>query len=272
MINRCPRRLALPHLPRYHSHMRVMILGIGDAFTAHSFGSSAVIEGPGAPGTFVLIDCPDLIHRALRESSTKANWKLDESMIQDVIITHLHGDHCNGLESFGFKRMIRRRETSAADAPIPRVYTSRLSADMLWERLRPAMGVDREGKPTRKLEDLFDVHALDPSTPVTVAGLTVHCRFTQHPIPCLGLKISDGKRTLGWSGDTPYEQAHIDWLSDADVIVHECNVPPAHTPIEKLNALPDALRRKMRLIHLPDGFDAGVTDIVPLREGEVLEL
>ena len=248
--------------------MRVLILGVGDAFTAQSFGSSAVIEGPRG---FTLIDCPDLIHRALRTSSERARWTIDATMIDDVLLTHLHGDHCNGLESFGFARMIRRKEIDPG-AAIPRVHTSRLSASMLWERLRPAMGIDREGKPTRKLDDIFDVHALDPARPATVAGLTIHCRFTQHPIPCIGLKISDGHKTLGWSGDTPFEQAHIDWLSNADVIVHECNFPPAHTPIEKLNEQPAELRRKMRLIHLPDDFDASTTDIAILQEGDVLEL
>jgi len=248
--------------------MRVLVLGVGDAFTAKSFGSSAVVEGPDG---FVLIDCPDLIHRALRSSSEKAGWTLDTSMISDVIITHLHGDHCNGLESFGFAHMFLRKRDSA-EASLPRVHTSKLAAGMLWERLRPAMGVDREGKPTRTLEDLFDVHVLDPAEPAKIAGLTVRTRPTQHPVPTFGLKLSDGRKTFAWSGDTPYEQAHIDWLSDADVIVHESNFAPAHTPIEHLNAQAADVRRKMRLVHLPDEFDVSLTDIVPLREGEVLEL
>lgn len=247
--------------------MRVLTLGIGDAFTEHYFGSSAVIAHE---DRHVLLDCPDLIHRALRSSTIKAHWKVDASMIDDVIITHLHGDHCNGLESFGFAHMFLRKRDGLPMMP-PRVHTSKLSGGMLWERLRPAMGVDRMGNPTRALEDLFDLRVLEPEHPATVAGLTVHCRFTLHPIPCLGLKISDGKHTLGWSGDTPFEQAHIDWLSDADVVVHECNYPPAHTAIDELNALPKELRQKMRLIHLPDNFDATTTDIVPLREGDVLE-
>ena len=69
-----------------------------------------------------------------------------------------------------------------------------------------------------------------------------------------------------------FEPAHIEWLSEADVIVHESNVGDAHTPIETLNELPDALRRKLRLIHLPDEFDPGVTDIEVLTEGAVIDL
>jgi len=248
--------------------MRVIILGIGDAFTARSFGSSAVIQG--ADG-LALIDCPDLIHRALRTASAAASVPLDATMIDDVIITHLHGDHCNGLESFGFARYFLRKQ-QGDQSQLPRVHTSQRSADMLWQRLQPAMGVDRQGAPTRQLQDFFDLNILSPAEPSRVAGLTVECRVTQHPIPCIGLKISDGHATLGWSGDTPFEQAHIEWLQDADVIVHECNYPPAHTSIEQLNALPSDIRRRMRLIHLPDEFDSSRTDIVALREGEVLEL
>ena len=90
--------------------MNVLILGIGDAFTRRSFGSSALIRAPGDPGGFVLIDCPDPIHRVLLEATTIAGeaWKADASNIDDILLTHLHGDHCNGLESFGFYRRVLR--------------------------------------------------------------------------------------------------------------------------------------------------------------------
>ncbi len=79
--------------------MRALILGIGDAFTRRHFSTSALVE---APGGRVLIDCPDLIHRVLHEATTQAGWSVDASGVDDVILTHLHGDHCNGLESFAF--------------------------------------------------------------------------------------------------------------------------------------------------------------------------
>lgn len=249
--------------------MRVLILGVGDAFTRRHFGSSALIE---APDGLVLIDCPDLIHRALYEASQDSAWRppVDASSVTDILLTHLHGDHCNGLESLGFfRRILRMREASS---PRPRLHVSAAVAERLWTRLAPAMDMPMGNATASRMDEYFEVHVLAPHAPSLVAGLTVHCRPTQHSVPTLGFLVTDGKRGLGWSADTPFEQAHVDWLAAADVIVHESNLGPAHTPIERLNALPEAIRRKMRLIHLPDDFDARQTDIAILREGEVLDV
>lgn len=247
--------------------MRVMILGVGDAFTAQHFGSSALIE---APDGRVLIDCPDLIHRALRESGGRAGWPVTADDIDDIILTHLHGDHCNGLESFGFWRNIRR--TQGDGSVRPSLHTSRPAAERLWERLAPAMDGRGRLDPERTLADFYGLHILEPGQSANIAGLTVDCRFTGHPLTTIGLRLTDGRHTFGWSSDATFEPEHIDWLSAADVIVHECNRGPAHTPIEALNGLPDDPRRRMRLIHLPDDFDATCTDIRVLREGDVIEL
>ena len=246
--------------------MRVLILGIGDAFTRSHFNTSALIQ---APQGYVLIDCPPMIHRVLQESTQNAGWSVKLDNIENLIITHLHGDHCGGLESFGFWQAHVRQCVVGCARPI--IHTSRLAAERLWERLAPAM--DRAGteRPLASLQDYFDMHILEPGMKANVSELSIQCRLTGHPIPTVGLLISDGSTTLGWSSDTPFEKEHLDWLSQADVIVHECGPAPAHTPIEQLNALPEELRAKIRLIHLPDDFDPSVSDIKPLEEGEVLE-
>jgi len=247
--------------------MRVLITGVGDAFTRASFGSSALVEGPRG---FVQIDCPDPIHRAWQEATTLANWSASAANIHDVIVTHLHGDHCNGLESFGFwRRLLRMRDASVTR---PRLHLTPQAAARVWEKLAPAMDGPMAGEKSSRLADYFEVCTIAPDAPATVAGLTVQCRFTKHPIPTVGLLLSDGKQTFGWSSDTPFEQEHIDWLKRADLIVHESNLGPSHTPIEKLNALPKAIKAKMRLIHLPDGFDSKSTDIAILSAGDVLEV
>ena len=246
--------------------MRVLILGIGDAFTRSHFHTSALIQ---APRGYVLLDCPPMIHRVVQESTQKAGWNDKLDNIENVIITHLHGDHCGGLEAFGFWQAHVRQ--CVGTCARPRIYISRPAAERFWERLAPAM--DRAGteRPLASLQDYFDMHFLEPGVKTKVSELSIQCRFTGHPIPTIGLLISDGSTTLGWSGDTPFEKEHVDWLSQADVIVHECGPAPEHTPIEQLNELPEELRAKIRLIHLPDDFDPSMTDMKPLEEGEVLE-
>jgi len=247
--------------------MRVLILGVGDAFTTRHFGTSALVEHD---GQYVLIDCPDPIHRVLHEATRRAGWRIDAASIEDIILTHLHGDHSNGLESFGFFR--RFLALSEPNRVRPRLHAAAPVLERVWHKLAPAMDGRFAGATSSRLEDYFDPRPLRTDAPNEVAGLRVECRFTGHPVPTIGLLIGDGARILGWSGDTPFEQAHIDWLARADVIVHESNRGPAHTPIERLNALDPCLRRRIRLIHLPDDFDESVTDMAVLRLGDVLRL
>ena len=80
---------------------------------------------------------------------------------------------------------------------------------------------------------------------------------------------------LGFSADTAYDPGLIEWLSAADLIVHEATTlsqSPVHTPYEKLAALPGSLRAKMRITHLPDDFDADSSAIEVLREGRIYEV
>jgi len=164
--------------------MRMLITGVGDAFTQHSFGTSAVVEGPGG---FIQVDCPDPIHRALLEASARSGWNVSVAAIHDIIITHLHGDHCNGLESFGFWRRIQRLRDPRAIRP--RLHLTPQAAARVWEKLAPAMDAPMGDDRPSTLEDYFDIHIIKPNVPVSIAGLTVRCRFTKHPIPTIGLLI-----------------------------------------------------------------------------------
>ena len=76
-------------------------------------------------------------------------------------------------------------------------------------------------------------------------------------------------RSIGISADTAFDEGLVDWLSAADVVVHETNYG-VHTPYEKLAALPEELRRKMRLVHYPDAFDRVSSNIPVLDEGKLV--
>lgn len=250
--------------------MQICVLGVGDAFTSQSFGSSALIR---AHDEFLLLDCPDPIHRVIREGAASAGWEVDALGIHEILLTHLHGDHSNGLESFGFHRMFARAQELDDRRLILRTHIE--AAKRLWPKLAPAMDASSP-EPGRhaRLDDFFELDTFEPNMPFQAVGLTVEARMGEHPIPTCGFKITDPASggTLGWSGDTTFQMPHIEWLSSADLIIHECNVGRAHTHIDELNALPSELKAKMRLIHLPDDFDPLTTDIARIEQGEVIEL
>jgi ribonuclease BN (tRNA processing enzyme) len=241
--------------------LQIVITGSGDAFSAQHYGSSAVAL---APAGHVLIDCPDPIHRAIREASLASGVRIDAASILDVIITHLHGDHVNGLEAFGFTHWLLRRKDPYR--PRPRVHAAAPVMDQLWQRLAPAM--DQLG--TVGLEEYFDPKVLVPGDSATICGMRVDCRITTHMIPTIGLRLHAGTSSIGWSGDTGFEQAHIDWLSSCGTIVHETSPPPFHTPVSDLLALPDEVRSRIRLIHAPDDFDAASCPLPLLKEGDIV--
>ncbi|MBM4100546.1 MAG: MBL fold metallo-hydrolase [Planctomycetes bacterium] len=240
--------------------MDFVVLGTGDAFSSKHFGSSAVVI---APEGQVLIDAPDALMRALASASASSGVRLGPDGIDDILVTHIHGDHVNGLEAFGFWRWLEWRRTGRT---LPRLHTTNQVADRLWHRLAPAM--DQGG--TAALSDYFELRVLPKSSPARIAGLDVRHRMGRHTVPSCGFLISDGRRTLGWSGDTTWDPGHVEWLSEADFVVHETSPAPAHTPVDYLNALPPALRAKMALIHMPDDFDAESTSIRLLTDGELV--
>lgn len=253
--------------------MQVLILGVGDAFTKKHYGSSALVR---APSGFLQIDCPDPIHRVLHEATARHHgrhgWQVGVDAIDDILLTHLHGDHCNGVESVGFWRYVLRAQ--GKQSHLPRLHATRAVVDRLWPRLAPAMdtliGLSRPAR----LEDYFDIRILNPDgkTVHRIAGLEVRARTTTHYIPTVGVLVSDGERTFGWSGDSRFEQAHIDWLDQADFFVHEANFPPAHTTLDELAAIPDRIKAKMRLVHLADDVDPTPYGLRSLCEGDLLDI
>jgi ribonuclease BN (tRNA processing enzyme) len=130
--------------------------------------------------------------------------------------------------------------------------------------------------PVRKhLGDYFELIDLNSAQPVKCGPFSVECRRTIHSVPTYAFRVTAGGRVLGYSADTAYDPTLIDWLAVADLIVHEATTmiqTGVHTPYEKLAALPESLRSKMRLTHYPDDFDVDSSVIEPLRQGRCYQV
>jgi len=242
---------------------RIIPLGVGDAFTALHYSTCVALE---AEGSLVLVDCPHPIQKMMREAALLSGASLEPARVQAVILTHLHADHCSGLEGLGYWTFFREKRK------LPLYLHRDVLAD-LWQghlaagmsQLLPAVGAPFVHM---GLHDYFDIRLLDETQPTACGPFAIECRKTIHHVPTTALRIRAAGRTLGHSADTAFDPALVEWLSAADLVVHETNYG-VHTPYENLAALPAALRAKMRLVHYPDDFDLEASVIEPLREGRV---
>jgi ribonuclease BN (tRNA processing enzyme) len=235
-------------------------LGVGDAFTARHYTSCVAVQ---AEGRWILVDCPHPIRKVLREGSSGLPAPLDLDRFDAFVLTHLHSDHSSGVEGLGFytRYILGTRSTLVAHPNV---------ADRLWERLAPGMDENDEAKP-QALADYFDVTRLDEARPIRIGPFELACRRTRHHIPTFALRVTAGGKTLGMSSDTPYDPALIDWLSSSDLVLHETG-DGIHASYDKLAALPEPLRRKIRLIHFSDEFVPANGAIEPLEQGRLYHL
>lgn len=83
------------------SRVMLLPLGVGEAFTARYYTSSFVL---GFDDEWLLIDCSHPVRKMLREASIAARLPelLDLDRVRAVVVSHLHADHCCGLEDFGY--------------------------------------------------------------------------------------------------------------------------------------------------------------------------
>ena len=198
---------------------------------------------------------------------------LDLDRIEAAAVTHLHADHSCGLEDFGYYSWLaigRRAKVLMHPEASARLWDGLLAAGMELTQLKP------DAPPIQKqLADFFELIDLDSSRPTPCGPFAIECRRTIHSVPTFALRITAGGRIFGFSADTAFDPDLIEWLSAADLIVHEATTlsqSAVHTPYEKLAALPESLRAKMRITHLPDDFDADTSAIEVLHEGRIYEV
>jgi ribonuclease BN (tRNA processing enzyme) len=245
-------------------NLRLLVAGVGDAFSARYYSSCLAVE---ADGSWLLIDCPHPIRKVLCEASISAGIALDLDQITGVALTHLHADHCSGLEGLGFyNRFVLDRRAPLLAHPLvsARLWDAHLAAGM-------ETALQNRGQPpaVRRFEDFFDLVPVGESKAVTFGPFSILSRQTVHTVPTTAFLVRAGERCLGYSADTAFDPDLIDWLAGADLIVHECNPGLLHTLYEDLAGLSEALRAKMRLIHYPDDFDVDQSIIEPLHQGSL---
>jgi ribonuclease BN (tRNA processing enzyme) len=244
--------------------LRLVSLGVGDAFSALYYSSCFAVE---AEGQWLLMDSPHPIRKIFREGTQAAGMAMDVDRIGALILTHLHGDHASGVEglAFYFRYVLGRRLPVITHPEIAaQLWCKHLAGGMEWS-LQEA-----HKPPVQRMPDEFvEIIPLAESETLRWGPFSLSCRKTIHNIPTIALMVRAAGRTLGYSADTAYDPSLIDWLAPADLIVHEACGGFMHTPYEDLLTLSPELRAKMLILHYPDTFDVEASAIEPIRQGKM---
>lgn len=235
-------------------HFQLTFLGSGSAFyigarPGENWQSNVLIQAPS--GRRLLIDCGTDIRFSLREQG------LGAGDIDDVFISHLHGDHVGGLEWLAFSTRF------SASQRKPRLWANQMIMKDLWSHsLRGGLG-SLEGE-LATMSTYFEVRAIPNNKGFEWEG--VHFRPVQvvHNVdgykicPAFGLLFDLGETRIFFTADTQFAPSQISrYYQHADLVFHDCETSPfksgVHAHYEQLKDLSAEVKRKMWLYHYQAG-------------------
>lgn len=245
--------------------MKLIFLGSGSAFTvgANNYHSNMLLENDN--NERLLIDCGSDARLALHELNlTYADFK-------DVYISHLHADHCGGLEWLGFTTKFDPRCNK------PNLYLSDKLKDDLWKNSLSG-GLSSMQGITADLSTFFNVHPVKEENSFVWQDLklnliqTIHVVAGFNVVPSYGLMFKVNGLCVFITTDTQFSPHQIvDFYAMADIIFHDCETSATksgvHAHYEELLTLPNSTKEKMWLYHynpgkLPDAKQDGFRGFV----------
>ncbi|SES70217.1 Ribonuclease BN, tRNA processing enzyme [Oceanobacillus limi] len=65
--------------------------------------------------------------------------------------------------------------------------------------------------------------AYDPADTLTIGPFSITFLKTKHPVPCYGMRITDGEKVIVYTADTSYKDEWIPFSKEADLLITDCN-------------------------------------------------
>ncbi|QDZ25583.1 guanylate cyclase [Chloropicon primus] len=195
----------------------------------------------------IMVD-PPLNSVALLES-----YGIPARLIDAVMVTHCHADHDGGT----LQKILA--ETQCTVITTTAILNSFIRKYSLLTNLEEEF-----------LQTLFIARPAIVGEPILINGGEINVFYTMHTIPAIGIVAKFCGKTIYYSGDTCndvelIEKMHKEGVMsnerkdmllqqtwDYSLILHECGVPPIHTPVRSLSSLPEDVKERMWLVHIAE--------------------
>ena len=224
--------------------MKLTVVGCSPAWPNPGGAQSGyLVEGEGRR---LLLDCGPGVLARLRE---RESWP----QVDAVAITHFHLDHWGDLVPWAFGAMFG----AGRGTPPPELWLPPGGLETL-SGFGDTFGVDS------MFEEVFRPREYEDGVPFTAAGLEVTpVRLVHFGLVTFGLRVSDGSRTLAYSGDTAPSPALTTLAHGADLFLCEATLdrpdPTADdgqrghlTADEAVEAFRASGAGRLLVIHRPD--------------------
>ncbi|MFB1050044.1 MBL fold metallo-hydrolase [Paraliobacillus sp. JSM ZJ581] len=125
--------------------------------------------------------------------------------LQAVLVSHYHQDHI-------------------ADIGMLQYYFLVQNAIHHTKKILPIYGHREDEQAFAKLShQATQGRAYVPDEPMEIGPFTITFLKTKHPVPCYGMRITDGESTLVYTADSSFQNAFIPFAKDADLLITDCS-------------------------------------------------
>lgn len=125
--------------------------------------------------------------------------------LQAVIVSHYHADHIADIGVLQHALLVQSYFQD--NQPVIPIYghaeTLEAFESLTHDYTKSVPYIERE---TLKLGPFF-----------------IRFLKTNHPVPCYGMRITDGQQTVVYTADTAYQSSWIPFSKDADLLIADCN-------------------------------------------------
>ncbi len=250
VVANIPERIDLPP-PEESDELTATVPFAPPAFGLTVLGSSHGFDPSGKTTGFILwIGGRGLFVDPPVDSTADLKERVPSKLIDGVILTHCHADHDSG----SFQKILEEGRVN--------LYTTPTILGSFLRKYSALSGIGEE-----QLRRTFTFQPVKIGEPVRVHGGEIRFFYALHSIPTIAFEAFFGGKTLAFSSDTLYDPERIMDIHKRKIIgsaraqellgfpwrnslvMHEAGVPPLHTPVSALAALPPAMKENLYLVH-----------------------